>query len=62
MHMYAIRASTIKHRDRKLQSMIDHRLIIDALVSRKTEVAEILVREHALKLAEHVRLHVDFLT
>ena len=61
LHMYAIRASTIKHHDRKLQSMIDHRLIIDALVSRKTEVAEILVREHALKLAEHVRLHVDFL-
>lgn len=60
-HMYAIRATTIKHRDRKLQSVIDHRLIIDALVSRKTEVAEILVREHALKLAEHVRLNVDFL-
>jgi len=59
--MYAIRAATIKHRDRKLQSVIDHRLIIDALVSRKTEVAEILVREHALKLAEHVRLNVDFL-
>lgn len=61
MHMYAIRAATIKHHDRKVQSIIDHRLIIDALVSRKTEVAEILVREHALKLAEHVRLNVDFL-
>lgn len=61
MHMYAIRAATIKHSDRKLQSVIDHRLIIDALVSRKTEVAEMLVREHALKLAEHVRLNVDFL-
>jgi len=61
MHMYAIRAATINHPDRKLQSVIDHRLIIDALVSRKTEVAEILVREHALKLAEHVRLNVDFL-
>ncbi len=61
MHMYAIRAATIKHRDRKLQSVIDHRLIIDALVSRKTEMAEMLVREHALKLAEHVRLNVDFL-
>jgi len=61
LHMYAIRAATIKHRDRKLQSVIDHRLIIDALVSRKTEVAEMLVREHALKLAEHVRLNVDFL-
>ncbi len=60
MHMYAIRSATIKHRDRKIQSVIDHRLIIDALVSRKTEVAEMLVREHALKLAEHVRLNLDF--
>jgi len=62
MHMYAIRASTIKHRNRKVQSMIDHRLIIEALVSRKTELAETLVREHALKLAAHVRQYADFLT
>lgn len=60
-HMRAIRASTIRHRGRQLQSVIDHRLIIDALVSRKTDVVEILVREHALKLAEHVEENVDFL-
>ena len=60
-HMRAIRASTIRDPERTLQSVIDHGRIIEALVSRDTDLVETLVREHALKLAEHVRLHVDFL-
>lgn len=61
MHMRAIRASTIKHPERTLQSVIDHQRIVKALVNRETNSAEQLVREHALKLARHVKEHVDFL-
>ncbi|MBX2825168.1 MAG: GntR family transcriptional regulator [Gammaproteobacteria bacterium] len=60
-HMRAIRASTIKHPDRTLQSIIDHQRIVTSLVGRETNSAEKLVREHALKLALHVKQHVDFL-
>jgi len=60
-HMRAIRASTIKHPERTLQSIIDHQRIVTALVGRETISAEKLVREHALKLALHVKQHVDFL-
>jgi len=35
--------------------------IIDALLARKTNTVEKLVREHALKLAEHVEKYIDFL-
>lgn len=61
VHMRAIRASTIKHPARKIQSVIDHMRIVDALVDRKTAQAEKQVRDHALKLAEHVRANVHFL-
>lgn len=61
MHMRAIRASTIKHPERTLQSVIDHHRIVKALVNRETNNAEQLVRDHALKLARHVKEHVDFL-
>jgi len=61
VHMHAVRASTIKHPQRTLASVIDHNRIIHALINRETGRVEKLVREHALKLAEHVRKHVDFL-
>jgi len=60
-HMHSIRASTIKDPDRTVQSVIDHIRIIDALLARKTATVEKLVREHALKLAEHVEKHIDYL-
>lgn len=60
-HMHAIRSSTIKHPDRTIQSVIDHMRIIEALMARETQKVEKLVREHALKLAEHVEKHVDYL-
>ena len=61
IHMKAIRARTIKDRDRASQSIIDHTRIIDALENRQTELAEQLTRDHALALADHVRQHVDYL-
>jgi len=60
-HMHSIRASTIKNPDRTVQSVIDHMRIVEALLARKTATVERLVREHALKLAEHVEKHVDYL-
>jgi DNA-binding GntR family transcriptional regulator len=61
VHMKSIRARTIKERDRTSQSIIDHARIIEALENRQTELAEKLVRDHALALADHVRKFVDYL-
>ena len=60
-HMHTIRSATIHQRNRSTRSIIDHGLIIDALVARRTDVAEQLVRDHALELADHVKTHVDYL-
>ena len=60
-HMHAIRASTIRDPERALQSVIDHRLIVEALLAREAARAERLVRDHALKLARHVERNAKFL-
>ncbi len=60
-HMRAIRASTIKERDRLSRSVIDHIRIIEALEDRDPYHAEQLVRDHALELARHVEKFVDYL-
>ena len=60
-HMRAIRASTIKERDRVSRSVIDHIRIIEALEDRDPYHAEQLVRDHALELARHVEKFVDYL-
>ncbi len=60
-HMRAIRASTIKERDRIARSVIDHIRIIEALEDRDPYHAEQLVRDHALELAKHVDKYVDYL-
>jgi DNA-binding GntR family transcriptional regulator len=60
-HMRAIRASTIKERDRLSRSVIDHIRIIEALEERDPYHAEQLVRDHALELARHVDKFVDYL-
>jgi DNA-binding GntR family transcriptional regulator len=61
IHMRSIRARTISEANRANRSIVDHLHIIEALESRETELAERLVREHTLKLAEHVKLNVDYL-
>ncbi|MDP6705712.1 MAG: GntR family transcriptional regulator [Alphaproteobacteria bacterium] len=61
LHMRGIRVRTIGEEDRAARSIIDHMTIIEAIERRDTEQAEKLVREHALKLGEHVERHVDYL-
>jgi DNA-binding GntR family transcriptional regulator len=60
-HMRAIRASTIKDRDRVAQSVMDHSRIIEAIEERDACHAEQLVRDHALELAKHIERYVDYL-
>ena len=59
MHVRAIRARTIFEEDRAKRSIEDHLEIVAALEARDTEQAERLVREHTLKLRDHVARHVD---
>lgn len=59
IHVRAIRQRTIFEADRARRSIVDHKEIIAALEARDTERAERLVREHTLKLREHVERHVD---
>lgn len=54
VHVRAIRRHTIGDADRVERSIVDHMHIIEALMGRKTELAERLVRDHALNLARHV--------
>ena len=61
MHMRAIRRKTIGERDRATESIIDHMRIIRALEARDATMAEHLVREHAMNLAEHIKQYVDYL-
>jgi DNA-binding GntR family transcriptional regulator len=61
MHMRSIRARTISERDRARRSIIDHMHIIEAIEARDADLAERLVREHTLDLAEHVAANVNYL-
>lgn len=61
MHVRAIRGRTISESDRAERSIVDHMNIIEALEARDAELAERLVREHALTLADHVDRTVDHL-
>jgi DNA-binding GntR family transcriptional regulator len=62
IHMRAIRQLTIGDDDRMAHSSVDHAHIIEALKGRDADLVEARVRQHALDLAEHVRLHVSHLT
>ena len=55
LHMRAIRARTMTEDDRAVRSIVDHIHIIGALEARDAELAERLVREHTLKLHDHVK-------
>ena len=59
LHVKSIRHRTMFASDRAQRSIKDHMEIIEALEARDTERAERLVREHTLRLAEHVEQHVD---
>jgi DNA-binding GntR family transcriptional regulator len=59
LHVRAIRQRTIFEADRARRSIADHTEIVDALAARDPERAERLVREHTMKLRDHVERHVD---
>jgi DNA-binding GntR family transcriptional regulator len=59
VHVRAIRHKTIFEHDRAQRSIRDHIEIIEALEVRDADQAEKLVREHTLKLGEHVEKHVN---
>jgi DNA-binding GntR family transcriptional regulator len=61
VHVRAIRGRTIGEEDRAERSIVDHMHIIEALEARDSELAERLVRDHALNLADHVDRTVDHL-
>ncbi|NUO85826.1 MAG: GntR family transcriptional regulator [Cupriavidus sp.] len=61
IHVRAIRKMTISQSDRAARSIVDHLRIIEALERRDTELAERLVRQHSLDLADYVEKHCDFL-
>ncbi|GLK80294.1 GntR family transcriptional regulator [Methylopila turkensis] len=58
MHVRAIRQRTIVEADRARRSIIDHKEIVEALEARNGERAERLVREHTLRLRDHVERYV----
>jgi DNA-binding GntR family transcriptional regulator len=58
-HVRAIRQRTIFENERVKRSIVDHKEIIAALEARDTERAERLVREHTLKLRDHVERNVN---
>lgn len=58
-HVRAIRQRTIVEQDRAKRSIVDHKDIVAALEARDTVRAERLVREHTLKLRDHVERFVD---
>ena len=61
VHVRAIRTRSLGEDDRAERSIVDHMQIIEALEARDVELAERLVRDHALHLAEHVDRTVDHL-
>jgi DNA-binding GntR family transcriptional regulator len=55
LHMHAVRRRAIGEEDRARRSAVDHMAIIEALESRDADKASQLVREHTMRLHEHVR-------
>ena len=61
VHMRAIRHKTISENRRYEVSIKEHLRIMEALEKRDADVAETLVREHALELARHVERNASYL-
>jgi DNA-binding GntR family transcriptional regulator len=60
IHVRAIRTVSLRQDNRAARSISEHMQIIDALEARDPDLAERLVREHTLGLAEHVEKHGVF--
>lgn len=55
LHMQAVRLRALAEGDRVKRSVVDHAEIIEALESRDREEASVRVREHTMRLHDHVR-------
>jgi DNA-binding GntR family transcriptional regulator len=55
LHMHAVRRRAMGEGDRATRSVVDHMGIIEALESRAGDLASDRVREHTMRLHEHVR-------
>lgn len=54
-HMHAVRRRAMREGDRIDRSVVDHMAIIEAIESREGELAAMLVRDHTMKLHDHIR-------
>ncbi len=54
-HMYAVRQRAMGESNRAKRSVVDHMGIIEALEARDADLAACLVREHTMRLHDHVR-------
>ncbi len=54
-HMYAVRRRAMREGDRVNRSVVDHMAIIEAIENREGELAAMLVRDHTMKLHDHIR-------
>jgi len=55
VHMLAVRRRALEENDRASRSVVDHVAIIEALEARDADLASQLVREHTMRLHNHVR-------
>lgn len=55
LHMQAVRIRAMGEGNRMQKSVVDHAGIIEALESRDPELSSVRVREHTMRLHEHVR-------
>lgn len=53
-HMYAVRRRAMTEGDRLNRSVVDHMAIIEAIENRQGELAAMLVRDHTMKLHDHI--------
>jgi len=58
-HVRAIRQRTISEMDRAKRSVADHKEIVSVLEKRDADLAARLVREHTMRLRDHVEKYVD---
>lgn len=55
LHMRAVRRRAMTENDRANKSVVDHMTIIEAIEAREPDLAAERVREHTMRLYEHVR-------
>lgn len=54
-HMHAVRRQAMREKDRVSRSVVDHMAIIEAIENREAELAAMLVRDHTMKLHDHIQ-------